>query len=84
VLSARAEGRSPFPSGSAAAEGKKEKPKRPPTAYNTYIKTVQEQVKAQVRGLLCCGSGGGGGSLHRAHVLAAAVAHLRPIGTHVS
>lgn len=51
VLSARAEGRSPFPSGSAAAEGKKEKPKRPPTAYNTYIKTVQEQVKAQNPGM---------------------------------
>ena len=58
VLEARAQGRSPFRRNAGAA-GKKDKGKRPPrapTAYNNYIKQVQEQVKGQVRVELtgCC------------------------------
>lgn len=55
VLKARAEGKEPFPESKkdAAVKGeKKEKVKRAPrapSAYNNYMKGVQDMVKAKVR-----------------------------------
>jgi hypothetical protein len=55
VLKARAEGKDPFPESKKDAVGKGEKKEkvkrapRAPSAYNNYMKGVQDMVKAKVR-----------------------------------
>jgi hypothetical protein len=55
VLKARAEGKDPFPDSKKDAAGKGEKKEkvkrapRAPSAYNNYMKGVQDMVKAKVR-----------------------------------
>lgn len=49
VLKLRSEGKDPFPQGKDGKVVKKERKPRAPSAYNIYMKSVQDMVKAKVR-----------------------------------